>query len=91
MVSPTLPFWMRQRQIVAEPVNEHTVRLTGPILPACEVTVQPGAGEETTGYLLRVEKANEAGKEVIAEAKSSLPREEAWQAAFELYRQQVIV
>jgi hypothetical protein len=91
MVSPTLPFWMRQRQIVAEPVNEHTVRLTGPILPACEVTVQPGGNAENASYLLRVEKVSDAGKEVLAEATSSLPREEAWQAAFELYRQQVIV
>lgn len=91
MVSPTLPFWMRQRQIVAEPVNEHTVRLTGPILPTCEVTVQPSAGSETSGCLLRVVKASDASKEVLAEATSSLPQEEAWQAAFELYRQRVIV
>jgi hypothetical protein len=89
MASPTLPFWMLQRQIVAESVNDHTVRLTGPILPPCEVTVAPRA---EGGFRLVVERCGESGKTLVAEAESTQPAADAaWQAAFEIYRQQIIV
>lgn len=90
MASPTLPFWMLQRQIVSESVNDQTVRLSGPVLPTCEVTVAPRA--EGGGYRLVVERSGESGKSLVAEAESTqAAADAAWQSAFEIYRQHIIV
>lgn len=90
MTLPTPPFWMTQRQIKQEAVDDTTVRLTGPVLPTCDVAVVPVT--VGPGYRISVEKVLENGKERLAHTE--VPFENinaAWQAGFELYRQRVIV
>ncbi|HMP02725.1 MAG TPA: hypothetical protein PKC45_09530 [Gemmatales bacterium] len=91
MSQPILPFWALQRQITSESVDEHTVRLTGPILPVCEVRVAPS--EPGPGHQVAVTRVDASGakEEVIQTVVPATEPLAAWQAGFELYRQHVIV
>ncbi len=85
-MQPTPPFWFKQRQCKAEPVGDQMLKATGPNL-----------GEA----FLRIEKVDNAGwKAAIRlaldgpDVRGTEPEidtvREAWEAAFELYRLQVI-
>lgn len=89
-MTPTPPFWLLQRQIKQEPVNDTTLRLTGPNLPTYDIAVVP----VTTGpgYRVSVDRVGEGGATHIAHTEVHFENiEAAWQAGYELYRQRVIV
>lgn len=88
---PPLPFWMQQRQLKAESVNDSTLRLSGPNLPTHEITLIPvsmGPGWRVTIH--KIGSENERST-VLQTEVSFASNEAAWQTAFELYRQHVIV
>lgn len=88
---PPLPFWMAQRQVKSEPLNDHTLRLVGPNLPTCDVTVLPlPVGPGWRVVVARLE-ADGARTTLMQTETGFHSPEAAWQAAFELYRQRVIV
>lgn len=85
-----LPFWMMQRQIKSESVDDNTIRLTGPILPICEISVLPVS--VGPGYRIAIDRVTEESKTPVVQTEVPFDSETAaWQAAFELYRQHVIV
>jgi len=89
---PPIPFWMRQRQIKVEPMNETTVALKTPNLPIHELILRPAENGE--GYTAAIYCLPTAGGErfLVAEKPSGLTEpQSAWQFAFELFRQKVIV
>ncbi len=87
-----MPFWVVQRQVRSEPVGEDTVRLTAPNLPAHELSVR--AAPDQAGWIAMLHRAADGSeaKTLLAETSESFPNKEAaWDAAYELYRQYVIV
>jgi hypothetical protein len=87
---PTPPFWVVQRQVKVEPVDECTVRLQAPNLPAYELALRPVSGAPGwTVVLYRTEGGGE--RHPVAESDALADQPSAWEAAFELYRQHVVV
>ena len=89
MTLEALPFWMRQRQVKAEPIGETALKLTAPNLPVHELAVAAAA----PGWKALVYRVPADGQKVlVAERAFSAPSlESAWQDAYELFRQQVII
>ena len=87
----TLPFWMLQRQIKAENVNDMTLRLVAPNLPTYEISVMPLP--TGPGWRVAVDRLNaDGGRVPVVYTETPFDKVEgAWQAGFELYRQRVIV
>jgi len=86
-----LPFWMKQRQIRVEPVDECTVRLSGPQLPTYELQVRPAGADQTWSTVLYQLSGEGGSRTQITEDTSSHPdTATAWEAAFELFRRLVI-
>ncbi|HEV3202866.1 MAG TPA: hypothetical protein VGY77_00715 [Gemmataceae bacterium] len=83
----TVPFWFKQRQGIAEPAGTDVVKLTAPNLKPAFITIQKGEnGLWSAGVRL------EEGGPLIAATELEFPRpQEAWDAAFELYREAVVV
>lgn len=91
LATPPLPFWMLQRQIKAESVSDSTLRLVGPNLPTCEVTLIPVS--KGPGWRVIVAKVGTEGERTtLVQTEIAFEnRDAAWQSAYELYRQHVIV
>jgi hypothetical protein len=86
-----LPFWMKQRQIRVEPVDECTVRLSGPQLPTYELELRPAGNDRTWSTVLYQLTGEGGSRTQIAEDTSTHPDSAtAWEAAFELFRRSVI-
>jgi len=83
-----LPFWMLQRQVKTEQLDERTLRLKAPNLPAHEIALAPADnGGGWTAVLYRCEPE----RKEIASAPAPMPdAATALQTAYELYRQHVI-
>lgn len=86
MQAPTLPFWFKQRQGKAEPAGDQTFRLTAPNLGEMFIAVRPGDHGRWGAAL----KATAAGPDLDTTAAQYETAGEAWQAAFELYRVNVV-
>jgi hypothetical protein len=86
-MEPTLPFWFKQRQAKAEAAGPDTYRLTAPNLRDAIISIREDS-EGRWGAALRL--AADA-PDVAATATSYASRGEAWDAAFELYRRQLVV
>jgi hypothetical protein len=85
-MDPILPFWFKQRQCKAEPAGDHTLRVSGPNLGENYLTIRP------EGSLWRAALRQTADGPDLAATDPDIPTEEdAWEAAFELYREHVIV
>lgn len=85
---PILPFWFKQRQCKAEPVGEdNLLRLTGPNLREAFVRIHKD-DKGLWGGSLRFEAE---GEDVASTPHELDNPQEAWKAAFELYRNHVIV
>jgi hypothetical protein len=81
-----LPSWFKQRQCKAEEVTANTYRLTGPNLREAFIRVESVVG----GWKAALRTAAD-GPDVLA-SHDPLPNEfEAWSAAFEFYRAEVLV
>jgi hypothetical protein len=86
-MEPILPFWFKQRQGKAEPAGADTLRLTAPNQQEAFVSVrQDSAGR--WGAALRV---GGDGPEVAATSTTYATAQDAWDAAFELYRRELVV
>jgi hypothetical protein len=84
MTTPITPFWFKQRQCKAEPAGEQALKVSGPNLGEAYLSVRPDNGNWKATLRLLPD-----GPDV---ATADAPNERAaWDAAFELYREQVIV
>ena len=84
----SLPFWMQQRRVKAEFIDERTLRISGVSLPTCEVSVFPmPAGR---GWRVAVDLLSEKGRQTLAHTESPFENEQsAWNAGFELFRDRI--
>lgn len=84
-MQPVLPFWFVQRQAKAEPAGDNIYRLTAPNLREAFVVVQP-ADAGWTGAL-----RSTADGENLSVSQRYETQSDAWYAAFELYRNQIVI
>jgi hypothetical protein len=82
-----LPSWFKQRQGKAEPVGPDTYRLTGPNLPDAYL----GVRRTEDGRYAASLRFGPDGPEAASTQQPIDTLYEAWEAAFELYRSEVIV
>lgn len=87
MTTPIQPFWFKQRQCKAEPVEgRQMLKVSGPNLVEAFIHVR----REDSRWKVGLRKS--ADGDDVATAESEKPSEHAaWDAAFELYRTHVIV
>ncbi len=86
-MEPILPFWFKQRQCKAEPAGENVLRVSGPILPEAYILIRPGEEGRWQAAL----RSTPDGPNLAATDSEFASPQEAWNAAFELYRNHVIV
>jgi hypothetical protein len=86
-MEPILPFWFKQRQAKAEPAGPDTYRLSAPNLQEAFISIRQDS-EGRWGASLRLAAD---GPEVSVTNTAYDTRGEAWDAAFELYRRQLVV
>jgi hypothetical protein len=84
---PILPFWFKQRQARAETAGPDTYRLTAPNLPEAFITIRQDS-EGRWGAALR--RAANAPDVAVTNTAYASPGD-AWEAAFELYRRDLVV
>jgi hypothetical protein len=83
-----LPSWFKQRQGKAEKfADDHTYRLSAPQLGDAFISIHKGENGLWSTSL----RTNEAGPDVAATGPTYETETEAWEAAFELYRQDIVV
>jgi hypothetical protein len=86
-MAPILPFWFKQRQCNAEPVGDgYTLKVSGPNL--AEAFIGIGACDNRWRAFLR---QSVDGPEAVATEAEFDNANDAWEAAFELYRTSTIV
>ncbi|MGE3806788.1 MAG: hypothetical protein AB7K24_19135 [Gemmataceae bacterium] len=81
------PFWVVQRQIKMESLDEQLMRLTGPNLPEEFIGIRKGENGLWLGYV----RSEREGEDVASCPPEHARALDAWYAAFELYRNLVIV
>lgn len=81
------PFWFKQRQGKAEPAGDSTYRLTAPQQGEAFITIRPGDDGRWAAAL----RLAADGPDVAATPPQFRTPGEAWEAAFELYRQSLVV
>jgi hypothetical protein len=86
-MEPILPSWFKQRQGKAEKVAEDVYKLTAPNLPEWFIAIRAGDNGRWTAAL----RQQAEGPSVAATQPEHQSRGDAWGAAFELYRCQVVV
>jgi hypothetical protein len=84
---PLTPFWFRQRQCKLEPLENGMVRATGPNLAEAFL----GVRSTTNGRWLPIFRLSAEGPDLAETHEDLATPQEAWEAAFELYRIHVIV
>lgn len=86
-VQPSPPSWFKGRQGTAEPAGENLYRLTAPNVSEAYIGIRLGSTGAWSGFFRRsADSPDEAV--TAAEFENS---QDAWQAAFELYRRHMIV
>jgi hypothetical protein len=84
---PTLPFWFKQRQCKAEPAgSDHVVKVSGPNLGEAFLSISPAQDGRWEASLRFT-----ADGPPVATADGLPATTAAWDAAFELFRERVIV
>jgi hypothetical protein len=87
MQKPIVPFWFKQRQLNFEPVGgDNVLKITGPNIGEAFIRVNQAKDGQWQAAVSRTAD----GPDVAAVESIPGPRE-AWDAAFELYRQGLIV
>jgi hypothetical protein len=86
-IEPTLPFWFRLRQGKAEPAGPDTYRLTAPNLAEAFISIR----QAESGRWVPVLKQSPTEPDLAETAQDFATPQEAWEAAFELYRVHVVV
>jgi hypothetical protein len=86
-MSPITPSWFKQRQAKAEAAGENLYKLTGPNLKESYIGIRPGSDGRWSAFLRYAADGPDAD---ATEATFSRTMD-AWEAAFEVYRVNVIV
>jgi hypothetical protein len=86
-MEPTLPFWFKQRQAKLEPVGEKTFKVTAPNQGEAYLQLRPGEN----GCWAAALRATPDGADLDRTEPEFEKEDEAWQAAFELYRRNLVV
>jgi hypothetical protein len=86
-MEPILPTWFKYRQGKAEPAGENTLKLTAPNLPEAYVAIRAAENGNYQGVFRR----SVDGSDEAVTQPEFVTQEEAWGAAFELYRNRVVV
>jgi hypothetical protein len=82
-----LPTWFKYRQGKAEPVGENAVKLTAPNLPETTIGIRAAENGNWRGVL----STSVEGPETATTQPEFVTPSEAWGAAFELYRNYVVI
>jgi hypothetical protein len=82
----TIPFWFKQRQCKSEAVGADTLKVTGPNLPETYLNIRPAEGGRWQAAL----RFTADGPDVDITGPDFGDPDEAWEAAYELYRTRVI-
>jgi hypothetical protein len=85
-MDPIQPFWFKQRQCKAEPAGENTLRVSGPNLGEAFLCIRR-QGDRWQAAV----RPTADGPDLAATPPEIPTEDEAWEAAFELYRTQFIV
>lgn len=81
------PYWFAQRQGKAEEAGPNLYKVTGPNLPETYVGIRSGPSGKWLGFV----RSTAEGPDLAA-TKDELPTEyDAWEAAFELFRDVIII
>lgn len=86
-MEPILPTWFKYRQGKAEPAGPNVLKLTAPNLPEAFIAIR--AAEN--GNYLGVFRTKADGPDVAVTQPDFVSPGEAWGAAFELYRNYVVI
>src|SRR5437660_3588579 len=84
---PTLPFWFRLRQGKVEPAGPDTYRLTAPNLAEAFIAIR----QAESGRWVPALKQSSTAPDLPETNEDFATPQEAWDAAFELYRVHVVV
>jgi hypothetical protein len=85
-MQPIPPFWFKQRQAKAEPAGPDTFRLTGPNLGEAFISIRRSDNGRWSAAL----RSAADGPDLVATEPEFETPTDAWGAAFELYRTQVV-
>ena len=87
MALPVFPFWFKQRQCKAEPHGgDNVLKVTGPNLGEAFLFISPGENNTWRAGL----RTTPEGPDVALTEPEFADPDDAWEAAFELYRTHVI-
>ena len=86
-MQPTEPFWFKQRQAKMEPQGENTFKVTAPNQGEAHLQIRPGEN----GRWAAAVRATPDGADLAVTGPEFTTEDEAWQAAFELYRRTLVV
>jgi hypothetical protein len=86
-MQPIPPFWFQQRQAKAEAAGDNVYRLTAPQLSEAFITIRAGPEGSWSAVL----RQNADGPDIATSAAEYDNPMDAWGAAFELYRNHVVV
>ncbi len=81
------PSWFKQRQCKLESVGENLFRISGPNLPETFLGLRRRGDGLLQGYLC----AQKDGPDEVVTERDFDSEYNAWEAAFELYRQKIII
>jgi hypothetical protein len=84
----TVPSWFKGRQARAEEAGPHLLRLTGPNLNEWHAGIRRADNGRWVAFVRRTADAEDT---IAVELSPGLTESDAWQAAFEVYRNQVII
>ena len=87
-MQPITPFWFKQRQLKFDPAgSDTTLKITGPNLGEAFISIRQTENQRWQAAFRRTAD----GPDETATEPNIPGQREAWDAAFELYRQNVIV
>jgi len=85
---PIIPFWFKQRQCKAEPAgDDRTLKVSGPNLGEAFIGIAQGDNHKWRAFL----RPNADGPETASTVPELDNPNDAWEAAFELFRTNAIV
>jgi hypothetical protein len=86
-MEPILPTWFKYRQGKAEPSGTNVLKLTAPNLPEAFIAIRAAENGNYQGAF----RTAQDGPDVAVTQPHFVTQGEAWGAAFELYRNHVVV
>ena len=86
-MAPVTPFWFKQRQARAEEAGPNLVRVSGPNVKEAVLGIRQGEGGLWSAFL----RLTADGAEIGATPAEIDTAYAAWEAAFEIYRKQMVI